>query len=296
MRFGINSLLFTETFDERDLPLLERCREFGFDVLEITPVEPDRFPAQRVRQLADNLGISINVNFALPEGANTISPDPEVRRRGVALLKKIVDLCSEAGAEIYCGANYCAWKYFTGQRRTEDEWKWAIECYREVAEYARARSDLLLAIETLNRFETYFLNLAADALRFVEEVGMPNVKVHLDTFHMNIEEEDMGAAIRACGDSLGYFHACGSQRGIPGRDLVPWRETLTALRDSGYQDCITIESFNPRLKFAPLVSIWRDFANSPEELATEGLTFLRSIYRDVYGDASHADASAEGRR
>jgi D-psicose/D-tagatose/L-ribulose 3-epimerase len=240
MRFGINSLLFTETFDERDLPLLERCCALGFDVLEITPVDPDSFPARRVRQLADTLGMSINVNFALPEDANTISPDPEARRRGVELSKKIVDLCSEAGAEICCGANYCAWKYFTGQRRTEDEWKWGVECYREVAEYARDRSDLLLAIETLNRFETYFLNLTSDALRFVDDVGMPNVKVHLDTFHMNIEEDDMAAAIRACGDRLGYFHACGSQRGIPGRDLVPWHETLTALRDSGYQDCITI--------------------------------------------------------
>ena len=285
MRFGINSLLFTETFDERDLPLLERCREFGFDVLEITPVDPDSFPARRVRQLADNLGLSINVNFALPEEANTISPDPEVRRRGVELLKKIIDLCSEVGAEIYCGANYCAWRYFTGQRRTEDEWKWAIECYREAAEYARGSSDLLLAIETLNRFETYFLNLAADALRFVEEVGMPNVKVHLDTFHMIGEEDDMSAAIRSCGDHLGYFHACGSQRGIPGRDMVPWQETLTALRDSGYQDCITIESFNSRQKFAPLVAIWRDLADSPEQLATEGLAFLQGVYRDVYGDA-----------
>jgi D-psicose/D-tagatose/L-ribulose 3-epimerase len=295
MRFGINSLLFTETFDERDLPLLERCSEFGFDVLEITPVDPERFPARRVRQLAETLGISINVNFALPEAANTVSPDQEVRRRGVELLKRIVDLCSESGAEIYCGANYCAWKYFTGQRRTEDEWEWAIECYREVAEYAQDRSDLLLAIETLNRFETYFLNLAADALRFVEDVGMPNVKVHLDTFHMNIEEDDLGAAIRACGDRLGYFHACGSQRGIPGRDMVPWRETLTALRDCGYQDCITIESFNPRLKFAPLVSIWRDLADSPEQLAIEGLAFLRAVYRDVYGDAPDANASKERR-
>jgi D-psicose/D-tagatose/L-ribulose 3-epimerase len=126
-------------------------------------------------------------------------------------------------------------------------------------------------------------------------VDMPNVKVHLDTFHMNIEEDDLGTAIRACGDRLGYFHACGSQRGIPGRDMVPWRETLVALRDCGYQDCITIESFNPRLRFAPLVSIWRDFADSPEQLATEGLTFLRGVYRDVYGDAPHADASKERR-
>jgi len=284
MRFGINSLLFTETFDESDLPLLERCREFGFDVLEITPVDPDRFPASRVRQLAEEVGISINANFALPEDANTISPDAEVRRRGVELSKTLVDLCSEAGAEIWCGANYCAWRYFTGKRRTEEEWKWGVECYREVAEYARERSDLLLAIETLNRFETHFLNLASEASRFVDEVGMPNVKVHLDTFHMNIEEDDMGAAIRACGDHLGYFHACGNQRGVPGRDLVPWHEVLAALRDVGYDDCITIESFHPRLRFAPLVSIWRDFADSPEQLATDGLAFLQGVYGDVYGE------------
>jgi D-psicose/D-tagatose/L-ribulose 3-epimerase len=296
MRFGINSLLFTDTFDEGDLPLLERCRELGFDVLEITPVDPDRFPARRVRQLADTLDISVNVNFALPQKANTLSPDPEVRRRGVELSKKIVDLCSEAGAEIYCGANYCTWKYFTGRRRTEDEWRWAVDCYRQLAEYTRENSELLLAIETLNRFETYFLNLASDALRFVEDVGMPNVKVHLDTFHMLQEEDDLGAAIRACGDRLGYFHACGSQRGIPGRDMVPWRETLAALRDSGYQDCITIESFHPRLKFAPLVSIWRDFADSPEELATEGLAFLREVYRDVYGETPDSRAPQQADR
>jgi D-psicose/D-tagatose/L-ribulose 3-epimerase len=293
MRFGINSLLFTDTFDEGDLPLLERCRELGFDVLEISPVDPDRFPARRVRQLADELGMSVNVNFALPEEANTISPDPEVRRRGVELSKKVVGLCAEAGAEIYCGANYCAWKYFTGQRRTEDEWGWAVESYRQIAEYAQDSSDLLLAIETLNRFESFFLNTAADALRFVEDVGMPNVKVHLDTFHMNIEEDDMGAAIRACGDRLGYFHACGNQRGSPGRDMVPWRETLTALRDSGYQDCITIESFHPRLKIAPLVAIWRDFAASPEQLATEGLAFVQDVCRDVYGDASSSPQQAD---
>src|SRR5215208_6873994 len=137
------------------------------------------------RAASTSTAATTSARSPIRRSAATCAP---VMFRGVALLKKIVDLCSEAGAEIYCGANYCAWKYFTGQRRTEDEWKWAIECYREVAEYTWARSDLLLAIETLNRFETYFLNLAADALRFVEEVGMPNVKVLLDTFHMNIEE------------------------------------------------------------------------------------------------------------
>lgn len=284
MRFGVNSFLFTDTFNERDLPLLERSRELGFDVLEITPIEPDEFPARRVRQLAEELDMSVNINFALPEEANTISPDPAVRRRSVELSKKIVDLCAEAGAEIYCGANYVAWKYLTGQRRSEDEWNRGVESYRQIAEYARDNSDLLLGVETLNRFESFFLNTVDDTLRFVDAVDMPNVKAHLDTFHMIREEDDMIAAIRNSGGRLGYFHACGSQRGIPGQDMVPWRETFQALRDAGYRDTITIEGFHPDLSIAPLVAVWRDFADSPEQLATEGLAFLKAMYAEVYGE------------
>jgi len=280
VRFGINSLNFTDTFLEGDLLLIDKCRALGFDVLEITPVDPNRFPARKVREAAANAGMSINMNFALREDSNPISPDPKVRRRAIELSKQVVDLCVEAGAEIYCGANYCAWKYFTGRPRTKDEWQWGVECYRSACEYAQG-SRLVLAVETLNRFESYFLNTAADALRFVRDVGLPNAKVHLDTFHMIREEDDMGAAIRACGDRLGYFHACGSQRGIPGRDLVPWRTALDAVRDAGYRDCITIESFHPDKAIAPLVAIWRHFADSPEQLATEGLTFLRHLVSEI---------------
>lgn len=285
MRFGINSLLFTDTFLEADLPLVDRCRALGFEVLEITPVDPDRFPARQVREAARNAGVSLNANFALRENSNPLSPDPAVRRRAIELSKQVIDLCVEAGVEIYCGANYCAWKYFTGKPRTADEWKWAVECYRAIGEYAQGASPLVLAVETLNRFESYFLNTAADAVKFVDDVGLPNVKVHLDTFHMIREEDDMGAAIRGCGDRLGYFHACGSQRGIPGRDLVPWRTALEALRDTGYRDTITIESFHPDKSIAPLVAIWRHFADSPEELATRGLAFLKEQVAAVYGAA-----------
>lgn len=285
MRFGINSLNFTDTFLEGDLPLFDKCRALGFDVLEVTPIDPDRFPARKVREAARNAGMSVNTNFALREDSNPLSPDPKVRARAVELSKRVVDLSVEAGAEIYCGANYCAWKVFTGRPRTTDEWQWGVECYRQVAEHAAA-SSLVLGVETLNRFESYFINTAADALHFVREVGLPNAKVHLDTFHMIREEDDIGAAIRGCGERMGYFHACGSQRGIPGRDLVPWRPVLEALREIGYDDCITIESFHPDKRLAPLVAIWRHFADSPEQLATEGLAFLRGQVSEIYGGAA----------
>ena len=236
-----------------------------------------------MREAARNAGVSVNMNFALREDSNPLSPDPKVRQRAVELSKKVVDLCVEAGAEIYCGANYRAWKVFTGKPRTKGEWQRSVECYRAVCEHAQAASSLVVAVETLNRFESYFLNTAADALRFVQDVGLPNAKVHLDTFHMIREEDDMAAAIRACGDRMGYFHACGSQRGIPGRDLVPWRAALEAVRDVGYRDCITIESFHPDKSLAPVVAIWRHFADSPEQLATEGLAFLRQQVSEVFG-------------
>jgi D-psicose/D-tagatose/L-ribulose 3-epimerase len=292
LRFGINSLNFTDTFLEQDLPLLDQARALGFDVLEITPVDPDRFPARQVREAAANAGVSVNANFALRDTGNPVSPDPASRRRAVDLSKQVIDLCAEAGVEIYCGANYCTWRYFTGKGRTTDEWARGVETFRQICEYAlTAAPNLVLAVETLNRFESYFLNTAADACRFVDAVGLPNAKVHLDTFHMIREEDDWGAAIGACGDRLGYFHACGSQRGIPGRDLVPWDTVLMALRDTGYRDTITIESFHPDKSIAPLVAVWRHFADSPEQLATEGLAFIRRKVAEIYGAPIGAGSS-----
>lgn len=285
MKYGINSLLFTDTFLESDLPLLEHCREMGFEVMEITPVDPDRFPAAKVRQRADELGMTLNINFALTETANPISPDPQVRQRGVELSKQIVDICAEVDAAIYCGANYAAWRYLPGHKRTADEWRWGVECMQQIGEYAAAQCDVVVGLEVLNRFESFFLNTAADTVRFAEDVGLPNVQVHLDTFHMIREEDSMGDAVRTAGDKLCYFHACGSHRGIPGRDVVPWRETFEALKDIGYSGPITIESFHPDKSIAPLVAVWRDFADSPEQLATKGLAFLKQIHADVYGPA-----------
>jgi D-psicose/D-tagatose/L-ribulose 3-epimerase len=276
MKFCVNSLLFSGTFTEDDLGLVDKAKALGFDMLECTPVDPDAFPAAKLRQRAADLGMGLNANFALPHDANTIDPDPAVRKRGVELSKKVIDLCLEAGVEVYCGANYAAWGYLPGRRRSADEWAWGVECYREIGEYA-AGSPLIIAVETLNRFESHYLNTAADASRFIDEVGLPNCKVHLDTFHMLREEDDLAGAIRATGDRMAYFHACGSQRGIAGRDMVPWDDTFRALRDIGYDYCIGVESFNSGLEhLAKLVCIWRDFADSPEDLASQSLAFLKA--------------------
>lgn len=289
MKFGIHSLLFTETFLDKDLPLLERCKELGFDAVEIIPFDPDNFPAAKVKQVAGDLGLTINTGYGMPEEYNTISPDAAVRKRGVEFSKKLIDLSNEAGAEVFGGAIYCGWGYRTGRMRTEDEWKWGVDAYREIAEYAAETSDLILGIEPLNRFESHFINIAADAVRFIKDVGMPNVKVHLDTFHMVREENDIAGAIRQTGEHLGYVHACENQRGIPGSGLIPWRDVFQAFKEIGYDGCVTIESFDPNMEsIAKLCCIWRKLADSPEQLATEGLNFLRKVHAEVFADAGAA--------
>ena len=137
MLFGIHSLLFRETFVEKDLPLLDKCRKMGFDAVEIIPFDVENFPASKVRAAARDLGLRINLGFGMPAECNTISPDPAVRRKGIELSKRLVDLSTEAGAKVFGGAVYCGWGYLSGRARTADEWRWGSEAMREVAEYAR---------------------------------------------------------------------------------------------------------------------------------------------------------------
>ncbi|MCP5113897.1 MAG: sugar phosphate isomerase/epimerase [bacterium] len=287
MKFGIHSLLFTETFLDQDLPLLDKCKALGFDAVEIIPFDPDNFPARRAREAAANLGLTLNTGYGLPAEYNIISPDAAVRRRGIDFSKHLIDLSNEAGAEVLGGVIYCGWGYLTGRMRTDEEWKWAVEGYREIAAHARASSDLILGIEPVNRFESHFINIAADAVQFIRDVGEPNVKVHLDTFHMVREEDDVAAAVRATGADVGYVHACENQRGIPGTGQVPWRAFFEALRDVGYDGCVTVESFDPNMEsIAKLCCIWRKLAESPEQLASEGLRFLQDVRREVFGAAA----------
>lgn len=285
MKFGIHSLLFSETFLEKDLPLLDKCKRLGFDAVELLPFDPDNFPAAKVRSAAADLGLTINTGYGMPAEYNIISPDAAVRRRGIEFSKKLIDLSYEAGAEIFGGMIYCGWGYLTGKMRTRQEWQWGVDGYREIAGYALQAGDLVLGIEPVNRFESHFINVARDAVKFIEDVGLPNVKVHLDTFHMIREEDDIPRAVIETGDHVGYVHACENQRGIPGTGQVPWRAFFKALKQIGYDGCITIESFDPEMEnIAKLCCIWRKFADSPEQLASEGLRFLKEVRAEVWGD------------
>jgi len=282
-RFGVDSLIWTEEFTVKDLPLIEKAKSLGFEVIDINIAHPERFPTKAVKDKVKEVGIEVVTTFGLSKDANVIDPDPATRKKGIETIKKVVDINIELDSKILGGVFYAAWGYISGKPRTEDEWNWSIESMHEAALYAKRNSDIILAVEVLNRFESHFLNIAEDAVRYCREVGTVNIKVHLDTFHMIREELSFTEAVEACGkEYLGYVHACENNRGIPGSGLVPWKEFFTALRKIGYTGPLIIESFNPDfVELNRLCCIWRKFAETGEELAVKGLKNLKEIEKSL---------------
>lgn len=282
-KFGVASLIWTEDFTVKDLPLIEKAKSLGFEVLDINVAHPERFPTDAVKEKVKEVGIEVVTTIGLPGDSNPIDPDPETRRNGINTLKKLVDINIEIGSKLMSGVTYASWGYITGRPRTEDEWDWSVTSMREVARYAESKGDMIIAVEPVNRFETHFLNIAEDAVRYCREVGAGNLKVHLDTFHMIREEQSFTEAVETCGkDYLGYVHVCENNRGIPGTGLVPWREFFTVLKKTGYAGPLVIESFDPGFEeLNRLCAIWRKFAETGEELAVKGLKNLKEIEKNL---------------
>lgn len=282
-KFGVNTFIWSELFTEKDVPLIEKAKSLGFEVIDIGIMDPEKFPTKQVKEKVKEVGIEVVAMTVLPENANIIDPNPEIRRNGVEFLKKVVDINVEIGSKILGGVNYAAAGYVTGKPRTRDEWDWSVESMQEVGVYAKNKSDMIIAVEALNRFETHFLNIAEDAVKYCKDVGTGNIKVHLDSYHMIREELSFTEAVEACGnDFLGFVHVCESNRGIPGTGLVPWKEFFKALKKNGYQGPLVIEAFDPSFKeLNRITATWRTFADTGEELAIQGLKNLKEIERNL---------------
>lgn len=153
-----------------------------------------------------------------------------------------------------------------------------VQALKELGDYAGERG-VRLALEPLNRFETDMINTTEQALALIEEIGSPHVGLHLDTFHMHIEEKSSADAVRMAGRHVFHFHACENDRGIPGSGQVAWRAVADALRDIAYDGAVVIESFTPKVRsIAQAVSLWRPIAPDQDAIARDGLQFLKQLF------------------
>ena len=275
MKFGMNLLLWTGELSDQLLPVLEALKRMGFDGVELPLFNTSLDYAAWGRRL-DDLGLGRTAVTVRNAEDNPISPDAAVRAKGVENTKRAIDCCQAVGAETLVGPYHSALGSFSGCVPTKDEWKWGIESMQDVAEYARAVG-ITLGLEFLNRFECYLLNTAADAARFAREVDDPSCRVMYDTFHAHIEEKHVEQAIRDCADVLCHVHISENDRSTPGQGNVRWKENFDALHAVGYDGWMTIEAFGLALpELAAATKIWRRMFASEEQLARDGLAFMKA--------------------
>ena len=281
MKFGAHALIWSAAIDRDLFARFPAIREHGFDGVEMLIIRPEDVPVAEVRRSLADTGLECTFSAILPPPLSLVDEDAAIRRKATAHIAESVRVAAEAGAQIVAGPLYSPVGCFTGHRRTAAEWQRAVECYQSLGDTLRAHG-VTLALEPLNRFETYFLNTAADAARLAAEVGHPNVGILFDTFHANIEERNVAGALSAVGPHLKHFHSSETDRGIPGAGHTDWPAVFRALAGLRYDGWVTIESFGFALgELSAAASIWRDLAPSAEAIPFEGVQFLKRVSQSV---------------
>jgi D-psicose/D-tagatose/L-ribulose 3-epimerase len=279
----MNLLMWTDTLNDSILPLLEEIKQIGYDAVEIPIFELDVDKYAAWGKHLDDAGLARTGVTVRGADDNPISPDAEVRQRGVDNNKLAVDCARAAGCETLVGPYHSALGVFSGKGPTKDEWKWGVESMKAVAEHA-GNCGVKLGVEYLNRFECYFLNTAADGARFVRDVGHPNCGMMYDTFHAHIEEKSIPKAIRKLKDCLIHVHISENDRSTPGKGNVRWPQNFRTLQQIGYDNLMVVEAFGLALeKLVPATKIWRRMYKNEKQLATDALAFMKKQVAKYWG-------------
>ncbi len=277
---GINTFLFTSPFTNESAALFTTFAQWGFDTVEIAAENPLQLNASVVKAAL------VKSNLRCISVAAAFGPDRDLRgtheqqQTSLQYIKDCIDFTKAIGGELVVGPLYSS----VGRADAVSASDYALQeetvvtHLKELCKYA-ASKEIKLAIEPLNRFETDFINTCEQGLNLIEKVASDSLYLHLDTFHMNIEEKHLGKAVIKAGDRLALLHACGSDRGTPGWDHTNWDDIETALEKINYNGQLVIESFTPEVKvIAKAASIWRTIDGSGETIAREGLKFLRAQF------------------
>jgi D-psicose/D-tagatose/L-ribulose 3-epimerase len=278
---GISTWVWTSPLSNDQLHLLKKIKQMGFDCAELPIEDPKQFDYEKVDAAIKESGVRPLVCGAFGPDRDLTHEDPAIRENSLNYIRACLPLCERWGAKVLPGPMYSG----VGKRRhlpadaRKKEWDLAVAGLRKAAAMARDFG-VTLAVEPLNRFETDLVNTVEQGIRMCGDVNEKNVGLLLDTFHMNIEEKDIYSAVRSAGSLVKHVHTCENDRGAPGSGLVAWDDLARALKEIDYQGDCVIESFTPELRtIAGAAAIWRPLANSQDELARDGLEFLRRLLK-----------------
>jgi len=280
VRLSINLLAWSATVDRREIDLFPALARLGYAGVEV-PILESEVPPASLDAIAAGLGaagLACTVSTALPRGTSLL--DATQAREGVRFLRACIEAAGRLGARIVCGPVYAPVGDLPGRPADAAEWRSCVAALREVGRVA-AGAGVTVAAEVLNRFETHFLNTAEQAVRLVEAVSSAHVGVHLDTFHMNVEEKDPAVAIATAGRHLVHFHCSENDRGTVGSGQVPWARVLDALEAIDYDGWLVCETFNGHVpSLAAATAVWRPLVPDPMSYARDSLTYLRAALAD----------------
>lgn len=279
MKIGVNTFVWTSPFTTRDFGLIPKIKSMGFDIIEVAVEDASLIDVPLLRETARDEGLAITICGAFGPSRDISSDDPAIRKNGAAYIAECLRLTEAVGSSLFAGPLYSAvgkTRMVSADQKARER-EWCVENLRHLGKIA-SDAGVTIGIEPLNRFETDMINLVDQAIALIHEVGEPAYKVHMDTFHANIEEKSIPDAIRRAGDLLGHFHACENDRGTPGTGSIDWIGVRGALREIGYAGPVVIESFTPGIvEIAKAAAVWRPLATSQDELALQGGRFLREL-------------------
>jgi D-psicose/D-tagatose/L-ribulose 3-epimerase len=283
MKYGINLLLWTDRMHEGLMPVVEQVKTMGYDGVEMPMFELNEALYADWGKKLDDLGLERTAVTIRGAGDNPISPSASVRAAAVDAMKKTIDCCHAAGVPLLVGPTHSAIGEFSGAGPTEDEFKWGVETMRQAAEHAAA-AEVTIVTEYLNRFENYFLTCVEQTVNFVTAVDHPNVRMMYDTFHANIEEKNLSAAIAAAMPWTKLVHISENDRSTPGQGHVAWDETFDAIRAADWDGWMVVEAFGLALPaIAAATKIWRKMYATEEQLASDALAFMKAHVGQRWG-------------
>lgn len=273
MKLGIHAYAWCSQWTNETLDLIDRVKNLGLDFIEIPLMCLDTFDARAIKDRLERVGLGAVTSTVLLNDTDITSEDPVVRAKGVEYLKDCVRATSDIGATSFSGVIYSQHIKVIDDRPSEQLWQYSADSLRPAAQMA---SDLgvLVGLEPVNRYETCLINTCEQAIRLKEMIGEDSIKIHLDTYHMNIEEKSFYEATKLAGQDLIHYHLCENDRGIPGTGLVDWDGIFQALSEINYRGNAALESF---VECTDNMStwVWRQLAPSGDTLLREGVEFIR---------------------
>jgi len=280
LSFGGHALVWAGDWTEASArKAAASARRAGYDYIEMLMIEPDKIDVAMTKEVLAEYGLFATASLGLSPETDVTSTNPSIVKKGDELLRKVVDKLHAIGSTELCGVIYCSLGKYPGPASPENRAN-SISAVTRLADYA-ADKGINVNLEVVNRYETNIMNTGKEGLKFLESVNRSNTYLHLDTYHMNIEEDGMSEAVLEAGDALGYVHIGESHRGYLGSGNVDFDTFFKALKKIDYSGPITFESFSsvvvdPALSNA--LCIWRNLWQDSDDLAAHALKYIKSRY------------------